>query len=98
MGSIIIYGGIIAALAMVFLLLKTNLRRILGYDLAIDTSFTGLLAWMFAGTFSGMFAALIGGAIVSIFLYVSKIFIGAERYNFRKRQWIQTKKGFTTKL
>lgn len=85
----IIFTGIIAALAMIFLMLKMNLRRLCGYDIFIDIGFTGLLAWMLAGTFSGMMAALVGGAIISIFLYVVKQRVGAERLVFRnfKLKW-----------
>lgn len=85
----IIFTGIIAALAMIFLMLKMNLRRLCGYDVFIDIGFTGLLAWMLAGTFSGMMAALVGGAIISIFLYVVKQRVGAERLVFHnfKLKW-----------
>ena len=68
----IIWSGVIAAIAMIFLMLKLDIRKVCGYDILVDISFTGLLAWMLAGTYSGMMAALIGGAIVSIFLYVMK--------------------------
>jgi len=89
----IIFAGIIAAIAMIFLMLKMNLRRLCGYDIFIDIGFTGLLAWMLAGTFSGMVAALIGGAIISVFLYIVKQRIGAERLVFknRKLQWSEVK-------
>lgn len=68
----ILWAGIIAAIAMIFLMLKLDIRKVCGYDIIVDVAFTGLLAWMLAGTYSGMMAALIGGAIVSIFLFVMK--------------------------
>ena len=85
----ILFTGIIAALAMIFLMLKMNLRRLCGYDVVIDIGFTGLLAWMLAGTYSGMMAALVGGAIISVFLYVVKQRVGAERLVLRnfKLKW-----------
>jgi hypothetical protein len=68
----ILYAGVIAAVAMIFLMLKLDIKKICGYDILVDITFTGLLAWMLAGTYSGMMAALIGGAIVSIFLFITK--------------------------
>lgn len=72
-------AGIIAAIAMIALLLKMDMRKVLGYDVFIDIAFTALLAWMLAGTFSGMMSALLGGAILSIYLTVSKKVLGCKK-------------------
>ena len=69
-----IFAGILSASAMIFIMLKMNLKKLCGYDIYIDIGFTGLLAWMLSGTYSGMMAAIIGGIIVSIFLaFVKKV-------------------------
>ena len=67
-----ILAGVVSASAMIFLLLKLDLKKVCGYDFFVDVGFTFLLAWMFAGTYSGMMAAIIGGSIVSIFLFFVK--------------------------
>ena len=77
-----VYAGIIAALAMILLLLKLDMQKVYGYSFLIDVGFTGLLAWMLAGTYSGMMAALVGGAIVSIYLYFYKRVNGYKKLKF----------------
>lgn len=65
-------AGIISASAMIFLLLKLDLKKICGYDFYVDIAFTFLLAYLLSGTYSGMMAALVGGAILSVFLLIIK--------------------------
>lgn len=83
--------GTVSAAAMIFLLLKLDLQKVCGYDFFIDVGFTGLLAWMFSGTYAGMMAAIIGGAIVSIFLFFTKKINGYKRLQFKnmKLTWRQ---------
>lgn len=71
--------GILSALAVIVLLFKWNIRRALGYALWIDIGFTVLLCLMFAGSFSGMGAAVVGGLVLSIALVVIQHFTGAEK-------------------
>lgn len=82
----ILYAGVIAAVAMIFLMLKLDIKKICGYDILVDITFTGLLAWMLAGTYSGMMAALIGGAIVSIFLFITKKVNGYSKLT--RKGWV----------
>lgn len=82
----ILYAGIIAAAAMILLFFKIGIRKVLGYDVFVDVAFTSLLAWMLAGTFSGMMSALIGGAVLSVFLFVAKKFLGYERLAWRDKR------------
>ena len=79
-------AGVISASAMIFLLLKLPLKRVCGYDFFIDVGFTFLLAWMFAGTYSGMMAAIIGGAIVSVFLFLAKKINGYEKLQLKDKK------------
>jgi hypothetical protein len=64
--------GIIAAAGLLFLVLKLGPRKIISYDIPTDIAITALLMWSLAGTYSGMMAALIGGLIVSIVLFIMK--------------------------
>lgn len=85
----IIWAGIISAIAMIFLLMKLDIRKVCGYDIFIDVFFTFLLAYMFSGTYSGMMAAIIGGAVLSIFLFIMKKQFGYMRLvrNRYKLEW-----------
>lgn len=93
--------GLIAALAIIFLLLKFNFRRVLSHDISIDIGVTVLLCMLFAGTFAGMMTGLMAGCIISIFLFVSKKFYGYERFGviktdkfpYRKFGWINVPPG-----
>lgn len=64
--------GIIAAVGIIFLLLKFGIHRVCKADIFVDIGATFFLIWIFAGTFAGMMSGLIAGAIISIFLYVAK--------------------------
>ena len=64
--------GIIAAVGIIFLLLKFGLHRVCKADILVDIGATFFLIWIFAGTFAGMMSGLIAGAIISIFLFVAK--------------------------
>lgn len=79
-------AGLISAIAIIFLLLKFNLKRIAKYDIVLDVAITFFLIWIFAGTFAGMMAGLFAGAIISIFLYVAKRAIPREEL-----RWVKTK-------
>ena len=90
-------AGTIAAIGIIFLLLKFNLKRIVKFDIALDVIITFFFVWIFLGTFSGMMAGLMAGAIVSIFLFVAKKFIPKEELKFvkttsfpyRKFMWVK---------
>ena len=55
-----IIAGIFSALAILFLLAKFDFKKVLWLDIPIDIASTVLLVAMFAGTFAGMMAAVIG--------------------------------------
>ena len=69
-------AGIASALGILVILLQFDFRKVLGYSLIIDVTATGGLAWIFAGTFSGMMAAIFGGLTLSLILAVSKKLLG----------------------
>jgi nicotinamide riboside transporter PnuC len=71
--------GLIASLAILFLLFKLPIRKLLWQDALIDVLATIALMVMFAGTFSGMMAAVVGGCIISITLFAAKRVIGYDK-------------------
>jgi formate hydrogenlyase subunit 3/multisubunit Na+/H+ antiporter MnhD subunit len=85
-----IFAGICSACAILFLLAKLNIKRVLAFDVVVDIASSALLMVMFFGTFAGMMAAIVGGAIISIVLFVMKKTIGYEKpkWNRYKVQWV----------
>lgn len=76
--------GIIAATGMLFLLFKFGIKKVIHYDIFFDILITGFLLWSFAGTYSGMMAAMFGGMLVSIVLYVMKRTMRHEKFTVFK--------------
>ena len=91
-----IYAGLISALGILFLIFKFGIRRVISYDIPIDIAVTALLIYAFAGTYSGMFAAMIGGLIVSVTLFVMKRTMYREelsvvklsKFPYRSFRWV----------
>lgn len=90
-----ILAGLLTAAAFLILLYKIGFKRVLKYDLFIDIAVTFFLMIIFAGTFAGMMAAIIGGLFVSIVLVVLKRAIPQEKlgviktdsFPYRKFGW-----------
>lgn len=88
-----IIAGVFSALAILFLLAKFDFKKVLWLDIPIDIASTALLVAMFAGTFAGMMAAVIGGCIISATLYSVKKLKGYKK-PMRKRfgyEWQEVK-------
>ena len=91
-----IFAGLLSALGLLFLIFKFGVRRIIAYDIPIDITVTAFLMYAFAGTYSGMSAAMVGGLIVSITLYVMKRTMRREelklvktsQFPYRAWRWI----------
>ena len=79
-------AGLLSALGLLFLIFKLGIRRVISYDIAFDVAITGFLIWSFAGTYSGMFAAMIGGLFVSVVLFVMKQTMTREVLQFTTRK------------
>ena len=75
--------GLIAACAILFLLLKFNLRRILKHEILIDICVTFFLIWIFAGTFAGMMAGLMAGPQEKL------KFVKTETFPYRSFRWVK---------
>ena len=88
-----IIAGIVSALAILFVLLKLDFKKVLYFDVFVDIVASAFLMLIFAGTFAGMMAAVVGGAIISITLYFAKKVFGYKKlvkqkwYKFPK--WIE---------
>lgn len=88
-----IIAGIFSALAILFLLAKFDFKKVLWLDIPIDIASTLLLVVMFAGTFAGMMAAVIGGCIISFTLFTMKKVIGYKKPKLKKfgYEWVHQK-------
>lgn len=92
-----IAAGLISAAGLLFLLFKFGVRRVIAYDIPLDILTTSLLMFMFAGTFGGMMAAMVGGLVVSITLFVMKstmtreqlMWVKTKNFPYRKLRWIE---------
>lgn len=71
--------AIASSAALFVLLIKLNIRRVLGYDAAFDVAMTIVLVTSFSGTVTGMAAAMIAGCFMSIMLLIAKKLYGYER-------------------
>ena len=91
-----IIAGLLTACAFLILLYKLNLKRVLQYDIVVDVAITFFLMWIFAGTFAGMMAAIIGGLFVSIVLVLLKKTMPRQKlgviktnsFPYRKVGWV----------
>lgn len=72
-------AALMMVLCIVFLLARLNLRRWLGYTVALDVVVTVTMLGLFAGTFSGVVAGAITGVIFSLTLEILKRVLGYER-------------------
>lgn len=81
-------AGVFSALAILFLLAKFDFKKVLWLDIPIDIISTCLLIIMFAGTFAGMMAAVIGGCLISMTLYLSKKAMGYKKPRWKKFRYI----------
>jgi len=75
-------AGILSAAAVIFLLLKLDLKKVLAFDIGVDVIVTFAFVFLFAGTYSGMVAAAMAGCLVSGFLLAAKKTLGYERPRF----------------
>ena len=98
MMSFILMASFITAVGFISMIAKASptwLKRILGYELYVDIAldlFIGVYAGM-SGTISGMVIGGLTGIIIGLTLFVTRHFIGYQRYEIvdaetNKREWI----------
>lgn len=78
------FVGVVTAIAVIVVMAKLNIRRFLWCEAVVDVAFTIALMIMFAGTLGGMIAAVVGGLVLSIALWLLKKQMGYERLVFRR--------------
>lgn len=94
-------AGLVAGLAVLFLLAKFDFKKVLYFDKVIDIISSALLIVLFSGTFAGMMAAAFGGVIISFTLLLAKYVIGYKRlarerwYSIPRWQEVQPTWGFS---
>ena len=71
----IVWLGFLAALGAFILVWKINLYVFCRYQWQTDLLFTGLITWLFFGTFSGMATAAVAGVLFSAFLFLASFVI-----------------------
>lgn len=94
-----ILAGTLTALAVLILLFKIGIRRVIKYDILIDILATAFLLVQFGDTFAGMMAAIIGGLLISIVLWTAKKTLVREELRlvktqkppYREAKWVRTK-------
>tara|TARA_Y100000034_G_scaffold30150_1_gene36729 strand:+ start:2173 stop:2472 length:300 start_codon:yes stop_codon:yes gene_type:complete len=86
--------GILSAFGLLLLLLKVGGRKVIGADIFVDIAITITLMVCFYGTFSGMAAAMLGGLIASIVLFIMKktmvhevIAVNKNKYHVPTIKW-----------
>mgnify|MGYP000207921243 CR=1 len=72
-------AGLLTALGILFLLYKVGFKRVLAYDVIVDIVATLGLMTIFAGTYAGMMAAIVGGLFISVVLIIAKKLFGYEK-------------------
>ena len=79
MGMAIISAGLLSAVAFYIVFWKLGIERVCGYDVYVDVGATVALMVMFAGTYTGMIAAVIAGLVLSMALTITKKIRGYEK-------------------
>lgn len=79
-------ASVLTAMGIIWILSRMNLRRVAGYALFWDVTTSGLLAWLFIGTYAGMVTGLAAGVLVSTFLTIVKAVAGAERLKLERKK------------
>ena len=82
-----IFEGLAVALAVVLVAAKfkiTTLRRALAYHQVLDVLVTVTLIYAMGDTARGIFAALVGGLILSVTLVIARKTIGYEKRVIKK--------------
>ena len=77
--------GIFSALGLLLIALKIGGRKAIGHDVFVDILITLTLMVCFYGTFSGMAAAMVGGMVASITLFLMKKTMKHEKLTMKKK-------------
>ena len=72
-------AAVLTGVAICWVLARFNLRRIAGYAAFWDVAISGLLAFVFIGTYAGMMTGIFAGLFVSAFLTIIRKTAGYEQ-------------------
>ena len=78
--------GIFSALGLLLLALKMGGRKTIGHDIVVDVMITLTLMVCFYGTFSGMAAAMVGGLVASVTLFIMKKTMHHQKLSFTPKK------------
>jgi len=89
--------GFLSAAGLLILMFKFGIRRIIAFDIPVDIAITSFLMAMFAGTYGGMGAAMIGGLVVSVVLFILRktmyreepTIVKTNSFPYRKAIWLE---------
>ena len=79
-------AAVLTAIGIIWIMSRFNLRRVAGYATFWDIATTGLLSYIFIGTYAGMVTGMAAGVLVSAFLTVVGRTAGRERLKLVRRE------------
>jgi len=77
--------ALITALGVYFIFMRIGMRRVLGFGAAADITTSIGLVLLGAATFSGMMVALIAGAMLSVMLFTTRLFLKPTKMKLFRR-------------
>ncbi len=72
----IITLSIMSAIAFIIILHKIGIRNFTRHSILTDIVLSGILTFLFIGTYSGMVIALGAGIFISLYLFIAKWLLG----------------------
>ena len=81
--------GVMTAIAALVPLCFLDIRKVAGYHIIVDVLFSVALVFTYAGTFSGMVTAFIGGLFFSFALLFLRKWFGYALWSW-KNGWVYT--------
>ena len=75
----IIIHSLLLTFAVWLIFMKLDIRKVIGYDVWVDISFSLILAFYLKGSYEGAMVAIVSGLTLGILLYLTKKVIGAKK-------------------
>lgn len=80
--------GFLAAIAVIVVLMRMDLKKFLGYPVMMDIVVTLILSYLLYGTFGGMVSAIIAGLFFSLFLTLLRRLYGYKRLTLKRFRFV----------
>jgi len=84
----VIFMGFLVATALLVVLCRLNIKRIVGYPVLADLTATVLFCILMAGTLTGMSVAIVAGLVFSFTVTAIRKLFGYEKFNLATRSWV----------